>query len=180
MIIYNGLNPRISSETFDSGKIRISNICELISESQYSIHDLSRLKAKKEGEYYRLNMPFELGIDYGCRLFSGGPYDNKKHLILEAKKYEYMKAISDLSGFDIKSHNNEPEMVVKTIRNWFVETLGMFPVESSTKIWYKFCDFASDFYDKRKAEGFSDSDLNMMPVPEYIKYMKEWIRLNKK
>jgi len=35
--------------------------------------------------------------------------------------------------------------------------------------------FASDFYDARKAGGFTDEDLNMMPVPEYIDFIRAWV-----
>jgi len=60
-ITYLGFNPRIALESSDSGEMRIEKICALIKSSKYSIHDLSRLKAAKKGEFYRLNMPFELG-----------------------------------------------------------------------------------------------------------------------
>jgi len=107
-IIYLGFIPRISLESFDSGKPRFNKICELIEQSKYSIHDLSRIKARKKGEYFRLNMPFELGLDIGCRIFQKEKYSDKKHLILEKEKYRYQAAISDLSNSDIKSHKNDP------------------------------------------------------------------------
>lgn len=69
--IYLGLKPRIALERSDSGEPRITKIIELIRESKYAIHDLSRLKARRKGEFFRLNMPFELGIDVGCRTFGG-------------------------------------------------------------------------------------------------------------
>ncbi len=64
-----GLEPRIALERFDSAETRIEKILELILASRYAIHDLSRLKSTKKNEFYRLNMPFELGIDYGCLRF---------------------------------------------------------------------------------------------------------------
>ncbi len=174
-VIFLGFTPRIASERFDSSENRISKICELIRESRYSIHDLSRLRARKAGEYYRMNMPFELGIDYGSRYFGGENLAAKRLLILERDKYEFQKALSDLSGVDIKKHNNEPNEVVRAVRNWFVETASLRPAPSPTVVWYKFNDFASDFYDARKEEGFSDKDLNMMPVPEYIDFISQWV-----
>lgn len=62
-VAYLRFTPRIALETFDSGETRIERICDLIRSSKYSIHDLSRLKATRKGEFYRLNMPFELGVD---------------------------------------------------------------------------------------------------------------------
>src|SRR6185436_3786688 len=66
-LVYVGLLPRLASETSDSLEHRIEKILRLIKECKYSIHDLSRLKSEKANEFARLNMPFELGIEYGCR-----------------------------------------------------------------------------------------------------------------
>lgn len=64
-IVFLGFNPRLATERSDSGENRLEKIRELIRDSKYSIHDLSRLRSKKAKEFYRLNMPFELGMDYG-------------------------------------------------------------------------------------------------------------------
>lgn len=170
-----GYTPRLASERSDSGENRIDKIASLIRTSKYSIHDLSRLRASSEGELYRLNMPFELGVEYGCRLFGGSHLGEKRCLILERDKHEFRKAISDLSGVDIKSHANEPEQIVRAVRDWFVETVGRRRIESPTQIWWRFTDFAYDFYASRLAEGFSAEDLNMMPVPEYIDFIESWV-----
>lgn len=174
-IIYLGFSPRIASERSDSAESRIEKICNLIRVSKYSLHDLSRLKASQVDEFYRMNMPFELGIDYGSRLFGSTSMHEKKCLILGRERFEYMIAISDLSGVDIKHHKNEPANMVRAIRDWFVETVGLRNIQSPTVIWYRFNDFTSDFYDARKKDGFTDEDLNMMPVPEYIDFIREWV-----
>jgi hypothetical protein len=137
------------------------------------------LKASKAGDFSRMNMPFELGIEYGSRLFGSAKMKNKRCLILEEARYEFMKALSDLSGVDIKTHANEPDAVVRAVRDWFVETVGLRSVHSPTAIWYRFADFTVDFYDARAAEGFSNEDLNMMPVPEYIDFIKMWVIENR-
>jgi len=175
-IAYLGLNPRIALETSDSGETRIEKICELIKSSKYSIHDLSRLKATRKGEFYRLNMPFELGVDYGARRLSSSRLRTKRFLILEARAYDYQRALSDISGLDIKPHGNDPIKMVQTIRNWFVGTVGLRNIDGPRVIWYRFNDFASDFNAKRRAEGFSRDDLNMMPIPEYVRFIESWIR----
>lgn len=122
-----------------------------------------------------MNMPFELGIEYGCRLFGPAALRTKKCLVLEKDQHEFQKAISDLAGIDIKRHGSEPAGVVRAVRDWFVETVGLRRVHSSTKIWYRFTDFASNFYDARVADGFTDDDLNMMPIPEYIDFIRGWV-----
>lgn len=174
-VIRAGMTVRIASETFDSGVARINRICELIRESKYSVHDLSRMSASSEGEIYRMNMPFELGLDIGCKVFSYDLLNQKQCLILATEQYEYQKALSDLSNSDIKRHQDKPEEVVRQVRNWFVE-VGIGRLPSGTVIWEEFNEFMADFYQKRKAEGFRDRDLQMMPVPEYVRFVEDWVK----
>lgn len=176
-IIYLGYNPRIATESFDSGEIRIQKIGKLIEDSKFSIHDLSRIQAKEKDEIFRLNMAFELGIDMGCRLFKEGKAKDKRCLILEKELYRLNQALSDLSGFDIKHHNNDPEKIVREVRNWFVES-GLKKASSATKIWKSFNGFVTDFFQQRKREGYKDKDLEMMPIPEYIEFIKDWVEKN--
>jgi len=176
-IIYLGFIPRISLESLDSGEPRFNKICKLIEQSKYGIHDLSRIQAKKKGEYFRLNMPFELGLDIGCRKFQQKKYSDKKFLILEEKKYRYQAAISDLSNSDIKSHKNKPMIAVRQIRNWFVAN-GLKGAPSGKIIWYKFTDFITNFHKKRQAERFEKDDIYEMPISEYNDFINDWIKIN--
>lgn len=173
-ILYLGYNPRVASETFDSGEARINKIYKLIADSKYSIHDLSRIESSKKREIYRFNMPFELGVDIGCRFFKKGIWRNKKCLILETKPYRYQKALSDLSNSEIKSHKDKPEVLVRQVRNWFVETIRI-RVKSPTIIWETFNEFMAYFYDRRKKEGYRSKDLQTMPIPEFVSFIKEWV-----
>lgn len=175
-VLYLGFTPRIALDRSDSGEQRIHKICGLIEASKYSIHDLSRLQADRENEFYRMNMPFELGIEYGCRYFAPGRLRDKKCLILEKQRFDFMKALSDLSGVDIKSHNNEPIGIIRGVRNWFVETVGLREVASPTSIWFNFGEFMSGFYVQRSEEGFSDEDLDMMPMPEFVAFIRKWLQ----
>lgn len=73
-----------------------------------------------KNEHYRMNMPFELGIDFGCQKLKGGKWANKKILVLEKERYRFQKAISDLSGSDIKNHDDDVTKAIYAVRNWFV------------------------------------------------------------
>src|SRR5215216_2126734 len=53
-----GFQPRIASERSDSAEMRFEKIVRLIRSSRYSIHDISRLRAKEAGEFSRFNLPF--------------------------------------------------------------------------------------------------------------------------
>lgn len=39
-------------------------------------------------------------------------------LILDRESYRYQKFISDIAGQDIKSHDGDPELAIKRVRNW--------------------------------------------------------------
>ncbi|HZV70702.1 MAG TPA: hypothetical protein VFG10_14205 [Saprospiraceae bacterium] len=185
-VTYLGFTPRISLEISDSGEIRLDKIIRLIKESRYSIHDLSRLQAKSINEYYRLNMPFELGIDYGLRKFNSR-YRDKKMLILEKSRFDYMKAISDINGFDIKDHNNDLETLVNRLRSWFAETTGVSGLIGSAKVYSDYFDFQRDLFLKKmtsyktrhkssdsEAEHFAKDEVKNMTIPEYIKEIVRW------
>lgn len=174
VIIYLGFTPRIALERFDSGEARINKIIDLIKASKFSIHDLSRIKSSEKSEYFRLNMSFELGVDIGCRIFKDGQAKDKKCLILEKEKYRYQRALSDLSNSDIKNHNNEPEEVIRQIRDWFVVN-ELERADSGTIIWESFNEFMADFYLRRKDEGFREKDILRMPISEFMSFTNEWI-----
>lgn len=176
-ILYFGFTPRISSERSDSAEQRIDKICEFIKSSRYSIHDLSRLRAKEEGELARHNMPFELGIDFGLRKFAkaNGLFRTKRFLVMEKDRYEYSKALSDLGGVDIKNHQDDPEEVVRAVRNWFYETVGVRPLAPATKIHSAFVDFMADLDSNRKIEGFEGKDIYNMPTSEFMDYIRAWL-----
>lgn len=176
-IIRIGFNPRLALERLDSGEPRFSKICKLISQCKYGIHDLSRIKASRSGEYYRLNMPFELGLDVGARVFNRRKHRLKRCLILEKERYRFQVAISDLSNSDIKRHNDKAVNVVTATRNWFAEN-GLRRIPSASSIWYSFNDFTTDFEEKRSKEGFSKRDLYDMPITEIMWHMKAWNQKN--
>lgn len=175
-VCYLGFTPRIALERCDAGELRLPRIIRLIRESRYSIHDLSRVRAASSGEFYRLNMPFELGIEYGCRLFGPPPLDQKRSLILEREPYHYVHAMSDLGGVDARCHQANGEELVRGVRNWFVDTAGLRDIASGTVIWYQFSDFIEDFRVRRMGEGFEDEDIQTMPIGEFLGYVREWLR----
>jgi hypothetical protein len=117
-IISLGLRPRIALESLDSGEPRIEKVLRLIRESRFGIHDLSRMEATRRNEIFRLNMALELGIDFGCRRFGGRALNGKRCLILESKRYRFQAAISDLSGSDIGTHDDQPMRIVSVVREW--------------------------------------------------------------
>jgi len=179
VIIRNGLNPRLSSEVSDSGQFRLEKITEIIRNCKYSIHDLSIVKSKKANEFARMNMPFELGIDYGLRKSGIEPLDKKQFLILEAVKYDYLKAISDISGFDIKVHGNDTKKLFECLYSWSSETLTINKQDPPKKIHFDFMEFNSSLFDEKvKKLGSDELAINYIENITLSEYIKEiWERL---
>ncbi|MGI9174747.1 MAG: hypothetical protein ACR2GR_05470 [Rhodothermales bacterium] len=184
VIIYFGHNPRIATETSDSGENRLSKICGLITSCRYSIHDLSRLRASKANEFYRMNMPFELGIDFGTRLHGPSHLADKRFLILEKKAHDFKIALSDLAGIDIKRHGDNPVEISRAVRDWYYETVGVDesrPEEYHwpSTVWSKFNEFITSLFEDRLAAGVPEEeakkDVERMPMAEFIDHAKSWV-----
>lgn len=174
-VLYAGLNPRLAAERLHSGESRISKILELIRDSRYAIHDLSRIQASKKGEYFRLNMPFELGLDIGCATFANEPsLQGKRCLILEKERYRYQIAISDLSNSDIEAHHNDPVRIVAVVRNWLANEVGL-PLPGPSRVYDIFSVFMGENFDLLIGKGFSEADIRDLQTNELIKYMREWL-----
>lgn len=175
---YCDLSPRIASERLDSSEVRLDKIVEIIQESKYGIHDLSRVRAGRAGEYYRLNMPLEIGLDLGCKFFHADEkFRNKRSLILEGERYSIHRALSDLSGMDVKCHENVAEKLVEVVRSWLVE-VGLTDVPGPNLIWDEFNIFNGDLYSQFSKNGFKDAQIERLPIPEFLDFMDYWLKNN--
>jgi hypothetical protein len=172
-----GLEPKIAIESDDSGEERIVKIKKLIRCSKYSIHDISRMEPMKKGDLPRFNMPFELGLDLGCRTYGEGKLATKEYLILEKKKHRYKKVISDISGNDIRAHNFDLKTLIRNTRNWILTTTKI-NLPSANSIWKEFNFFYSNLVATCKKSNYDDKDIQEMPVTEYIYYIVQWLKSN--
>lgn len=98
-----------------------------------------------------------------------------------------MKAISDINGFDIKSHEDIPIKLVECLRAWFSETVGLNNLNSSNKIYSDFIEFNTHLFQIKMlkyfpghnttdAEIFAKTEIKEMTNPEYIFEIKNWIQ----
>lgn len=173
-IIECDLEPRIALEEYGSEEVRINKIKELIRCSKYSIHDISRMEPLKSGDLPRFNLPFELGLDMGCKTYGTGKLATKKCLILEKTKFQYLKVISDLAGNDIEAHNSNVKVLLKKVRNWISAVTGK-SLSGPKEIWENFNFFYDEFVDAYKKKYFDDDEVVDMPIVEYIDFVKEWL-----
>lgn len=112
-----GFRPRCSMEVDDAGDIRIEKINKIISECRFGIHDISRTELDVAHNLPRFNMPLELGIFLGAKKFGSHKQKSKICIIFDKEKYRYQRYLSDIAGQDIKSHDSNPESLIKSIRN---------------------------------------------------------------
>jgi len=176
-VLYFDLNPLIS-ETLSSGQVRVEQIKKLILKSKYSIHDISRSEVLCGKDLPRFNMPFEMGLDLGCQSFGKGKLAFKKCLVLEKTKHHYLKVISDIGGQDIENHNDDPELLIRKVRNWFASVLHNHQ-PSPTLIWDDYNDFLARMKERLRKESFSAEDIESLPFSNFILLAKEWIGLHK-
>jgi hypothetical protein len=177
-VLYLGFEPRIAVERLDGAEPRIEKLVELIEDSKFGIHDLSRMKAKKAGELFRLNMPLELGLDIGCKRFKGAKWGEKKCLILETEKYRFQAALSDLSNSDIEAHGDDPLEALTIVRNW-LNNEAKLDAHGPSFVWGRFTDFIADADDILLARGYSRRDIDRLPMAEWMQQMRAWPGLGK-
>lgn len=180
-VVYFGFTPRLATERNDGGENRLEKIRGLIEGSKYSIHDLSRCQARKKGEHFRLNMPFELGIDFGCRQYADGK-QGKRFLILEERKYRYQAALSDISGCDIQAYGIDaqlaPQKAVQCVRGWLVSEAKVEPV-GARKILDAYADFQEWYWNTKLDQGASEDEIREYPTSELLSEMFRWRELGK-
>ena len=176
-IVYFGLAPRLANERIETGENRLDKISEMIRSSKYSIHDLSRCKSRDVGEYYRMNMPFELGMDVGFRRSGIENLREKKFLIFEENQYDLKKAISDIAGQDVQYHNSDFETVIEKVRNFFrVEAELAAPGPS--RLISEYATFQGWMTEKKLYEGHSENEVLRLPTRERLDEMKCWKELD--
>lgn len=177
VITYFGFEARIARERNDSGEHRLAKIAELIEKSRFSIHDLSRSRARKKGEYARHNMPFELGMDFGCRQFGQAHHAAKQILVLADKRYDYAIALSDLAGNDIQSHGGKFDRAIRCVRNWLVNDAQASRTTAPGRLIGKYADFSGWHYERQLAAGFTAEDIEEYPTKELLAAMVDWLAL---
>jgi len=173
-VVYLGFTPRLAPENADHGVPRLDRIRDIIRGSKYGIHDLSRCKASVAGEFYRLNMPFELGLDHACRTFGAGNLQSKAVLVLEHTRYDYQKFLSDIAGWDIAAHAGDHQKAVRHVRNWLVAQAEA-PKIGPAYIQGKYIAFQEWYFERELASGASEDDIKEYPTVAMVTAMLEWM-----
>src|SRR5213082_3561062 len=129
-----GFVARCAMESEDSGDIRIRRIVQIVRESQYSIHDISRIELDGATGYPRFNMPLELGICLGAREFGHREQRLKACLVLDRDRYRYQAFCSDIAGQDIRAHSGEAVLAIAAVRNFLANQRSTELLPAGSKI----------------------------------------------
>lgn len=177
-VLYLDFVPRLS-QTRSSARNRVEQIMELIDQSMYGIHDLSRCKSLKDGDFPRFNMPYELGLDVGSHRYGGQRHQRKRIMILETDQYHYQKVLSDISGQDIFSHGDDPKVLIQKVRNWFSSNNTRRSLPPASLIWKAYLEFLGHLSERSKKEGYLESDIEDISVDDFIKACSRWLKINR-
>ena len=172
-VVYFGLMPRLANERLEAGENRLDKIVGMIQEAKFSIHDLSRCKARSAGEPLRMNMPFEFGIDVGLRRSGWGRLGEKKFLILEENQYDLKSSLSDIAGQDVEFHRSDFELVIRRIRDFFRVEAGI-RAPGPSRLVSDYATFQGWMVEKKIFEGHSEDEAVNLPTRERLDEMRTW------
>lgn len=168
-----GFRPRCALEESDSGDVRVDKIAKLIRQCRFGIHDISRVELDPANGLPRFNMPFELGLDLGCRKFGGPAFEGKKLLILDSESYRYQKFLSDIAGQDIRSHGGRPEKVLREVRDWLKTVSRRRTIPGDGLIRDRYSEFAAALPAICDRQRLDRDGLNYL---DYVQIIEEWLR----
>lgn len=172
-VLHCGFVIRCAREREDSGETRISKIVEIIRDSQFGIHDISRVELDKTTGLPRFNMPLELGLFLGAKTYSDEPRQKKKRcLILDTEPYRYQKFISDIAGQDIRAHAGKPETALSLTRNWLATVCGR-KLPGPAEMERLYAEFRADLPAILQNLSLRFDEVQFV---EYVKVAMEWLR----
>ncbi len=108
------LGLRINATLAVPNQGRLETIIDLIEQSNFSIHDLSRIELSKG--IPRFNMPVELGLALYRSKVTHGLH---RVYIFESKRYRAQRSTSDVNGIDPQIHGGTPKGIMSGLRNIF-------------------------------------------------------------
>ena len=167
-----GFIARCALEEGDASQVRIDKIYNIIADCRYGIHDISRTELDKNSGLPRFNMPLELGVFLGAKKFGRNEQKRKNCLILDKEQYRHQKFISDIAGQDVPAHNNDPEEMVKTVRDWLRNTSKRRTIPSRSIIWERYQKFRQEL--PQIAQAFQ-LEVEELIFNDYTFVLAEWL-----
>ena len=167
-----GFVPRCSLEESDGSEVRIEKILRLLKASRYAIHDISRVELDAKRKLPRFNMPFELGLDIGCKKFGGPLCSRKRVLILDREAFRYQVFLSDIAGQDIRAHAGNVDTTVTVVRDWLRSVSRRASIPGDVFIRTAFAAFAAALPDMCTAGHLNR---NALSYPDLLGFVQDWL-----
>ncbi len=164
---------RCAREREDSGEPRIAKINDIIRDSKFGIHDISRVELDPVNRLPRFNMPLELGLFLGAKAFSSDVKQrDKRCLILDIESYRYQKFISDIAGQDIRAHHGDPLRALTETRQWLA-SVAKHQLPGTLEIKNAYAAFGRELPEILASLGLDRSDLR---YAEFLKIVLGWLQ----
>lgn len=171
-----GLVARCALEKDDGGEVRVDKLYQIIRACRLGIHDLSRTTLDARYRLPRFNMPLELGIFLGAREYGDSTQRRKSCLILDRERYRYQIFCSDISGQDVRAHNNEVSHALGAVRNWLQANLsGRRRLPGPSTLMVRYVEFRRQLPYMCRVEGLQLSELTFL---DYRRLVSAWIEVN--
>ena len=164
-----GYRLRCATERVDSSEVRLDKLLELIRDCRPGIHDISRTQLDAGSNLPRFNMPFELGLFLGAKQFGGKQQQRKNCLIVDTVKHRYQTFLSDISGQDISSHDDDPIKLLTIVRNWLDPLASPRVLLGVKELRKQFDRFLSDRKDICVELGHDHDDLKFKDRAEVVR-----------
>ena len=172
-VYYCGFIPRSAKEENTATENRLRKIYTMIEDSRYGIHDLSRVELDSDNKLPRFNMPFELGLFLGCNQYSEGRKQKLKQcMVMDSKPHRFKISLSDLGGVDGYGHADDPEQIIKVVRNWLQTASKKTLIPSALIIKNQYSIFLNELPSICEESQF---DLDDLSYNEYLTIVEEWI-----
>lgn len=115
-----------------------------------------------------------------AKIYSAKNFLGRKFLYWIKNNIRYQRAISDLSGCDIKKHNDNVNEAIKSVRDWLVNVdlersrSGKRTI-SGNAIWAQYNDFQAYLYDQVVVTDQHPS-VDHVQITEIQYHMKNWCK----
>jgi len=176
-VCYLGFVARCALEDDDAGEFRLTKIERVIEECKLGINDLSAVELDTATGLPRFNMPLELGLFLGCKRFGPSNQQKKRCLILDRERYRYRNFISDIAGQDIHSHNADPALAIREIRDWLQAAARRnTPLPGGGEVLKQYGRFSRDLPNFCRSLRLEPERLTFL---DFSRTVAEWLRINR-
>ena len=172
VVIRSGFNPRCALESDDGGDNRFNKICQIIAESNFGVHDISKTELDTHTSLPRFNMPLELGLFLAAKKFGGRSQKRKTCIIFESKPYDYQKYMSDIAGQDIHFHKRSVKLLIEKLAAWLRRESGDDDVPGGNAIYLEFKLFKKALPDLCRAARLKQRE---MIFSDLCRFAENWI-----